>query len=408
MTKNHPIPNKVSSVSWERTPIFLCTVLMNVIVLLGCFFEYPSLGLNNNIGYAVTLHIILFIFYLIGYIFYRNYASYRILKFQKRSPQTVKSGLARRFICMILILFGAYASVETISHAATLQEYLLALMSGLVITRGVEVSSVDGGASGLIKMATYMPLAVFSVYIIAIRQNIQLKISDKLILLCSILAILAKVLFTLDRLTVIYLIVGLLLIREKSSSVIKTLSNISVLVVMVFFVAITALRIDDYNDSVAGSLFLYSRLGLENLQIIMQNGTPLTLGSQTIFNPIVFMADKLSLVPYRIITYEYIWNPAQYFYGHLYMDYGILAAPAIFFYGLFCSYIESKSSASTNRIANALLLPLAINSFTGVGVVWLRGIEFYFVVLLIFLLQIPKKSVKRLKLNEPSNSIKVP
>ncbi|WP_150114238.1 hypothetical protein [Polynucleobacter yangtzensis] len=379
---------------------------MNIIVIGGYFFEYPNLGLNHSISYAVILHILLFVLYLAGYRLHRNYANSNNLIIQTTSYQITEPSFFHQSVLLVLLLCGIFSSVYTVSYVVNTEEYLMSLMSGEIIVRGVEVASVDGGAPGFLKMATYMPLAIFGIYVIAIRQNFKLKKLNLLIFITSIFAIIFKVLFTIDRLSIIYLIIGTLMIKNKFSNSTKLLIKIFLFIIFIIFISVTALRIDRYDDGFFGALFLYSRLGLENLQLLIDNESPLTLGSQTLFNPIFFILDRISFFPQPIKNYDYIWNPAQYFYGHLYMDYGIMTLPIVFLYGALGSYIEIRSSIPANRIANAFLLPMATNNFTGIGVVWLRGVEFYFVVLLIMMFKFSGISIKRLdvgKLNKHEN-----
>lgn len=382
---------KLSSISWSSHPILLCTIFMNTIVFLGYFYEYPELGLSNNIDYALILHLLCFCFFIIGYNLHKIYTANGKLKSSKYYFHTEEPGVGHRLIFILLLLFGVYSSVETISHSATLQEHFVGLISGVAITRGVEVASADGGAPGYIKAATYLPLVVFGIYIVAIRRKYKLKVSDAVVFIASILVLIFKTLFTLDRLTIMYLMVGLLIIKDSIPKQAKAVLVAFAITVCVFFLVITSIRQDGYSDSLVNGLFLYARLGLENLQILIENGPPLTFGSQTLFNPILFLLDKLGLTTQNVVYYKYIWNPAHYAYGHLFMDYHFMSIPAMFFYGLLTSHVESRSRHSKNKFSNALLLPLAINSFSGIGVMWLRGIEFYVVILGILILQPPVK-----------------
>ena len=342
----------------------------------------PSLN-ERHLGYAVLIHLIFFMYLALGYIMFRR--PLRKHKNNKKNGVIIK--IRRRFFVAsyILLLVGVASSIYAATYKIGLSAYLFGLMSGAINLRtDFMLTSAEGGISGVIKIQTYLPLAVF-IAANVVRYFYDTKSPQRegvnRLIYWSLLAIFGKILFSQDRLTIaaVGAVFACYYLR-------KLTFRSALLIVSAYFIAsyISGLRLRNYG--LADFLFLYGKLGMVNLGISLGHRLEPSYGLQTIFHPLVFVIRYLGV---NLNAGQYIknwaWNPAQNLFGFSYIDFGYLSVIFLFIVGAIIGWIENlaKSGSFGARIVYFNIL-YCIISFVGVPA--FRGLEFWYAMFVQFLL----------------------
>jgi len=369
-----------SMFSFARRPMLLSLLAMNIIVAIGALVEYPQLGMSNNIAYGLAYHLLCFSFLLAGY--------FTRIRLWRRGPDRgatandLEMSYAISGFIWLLLVIGVLSSMATVTYVESIREYILSMISGSSpVTRGVEVRSELGGAPGYLKLLSFLPLAIYSIMVVRLRFRSYGDIPSREIYLFffSILSIVVKVFFTQDRLSVFFLLFGILLVKKNASGLIRVACNLLVFSLIVIMSLISLIRFREIGSGAFDFVLIYSRLGLENLSIILQS-KDYSWGAQSIFSAPRAVLEKLNIFSGAQIVTEYVWNPAQYVYSYLYSDFGYFSLFIIYFYGLWMRNLDLSITRSAGWIVQTLILPMSVNNFTGIGVMWLRGVEFFFVI----------------------------
>jgi hypothetical protein len=364
---------------------------MSTFVAFSYFFTFSEFGLNGDVDSALVLHIIFSISFLMGYCIFSIFTmigKYEY-KYEYKSKiklrEVLKIGLWFSLLIISLLIIGMISAVNAAVVDMTFGEFFQKWSQGTAGAARIayELSSSEGGSSGLWKVLSFLPLAIFNWSIIlAYNSNYPENRSKILfIFLLSSMCIVLKILFTLDRISMAFLFFGILLFSLKN----KSIFNIKF--AFIFFVAIVAMlnfanmisskRIDD--AGLIDFMFLYGRLGLENLAMAMSQDVIPSYGSQSITTPLLFLLEKTGNFNFTSTQYEYVWNPAQYIFGHVYLDFLYAGFGVAFVLGLASRFVEARAFRDS-YVYSSLYLPMIVNTISGIGVTWSRGIEFYFVI----------------------------
>lgn len=281
--------------------------------------------------------------------------------------------IAALFLSLLGLLSAAYSA----SYNSGIQGYLTAFIAADNQLRDdFSASSSEGGVAGYIKLLAYAPLAVTLnisaiIFIFGAKhlQNTRIRISLTVAAVCLIL----KIIFALDRLTLAALGLVALAFGLK-----RTNAKLLFLAFLIISLAdyISRLRLAEFG--IFDFLVLYAKLGLQNLELLIDSRTTPSMGFETFLHPLHQILKFFGISAVSLNSnYSWIWNPAQYFFGYLYLDFSYIFLPITFFIGCLLGYIEAKSLSGIDRTYAIYFVVLyCIISFIGVPA--LRGLEFWF------------------------------
>ncbi len=361
--------------------LFLAFVVPQLVMLLFAQFDVDEIQ-NIEISKALFFHFSAVSLFVLGYFISS------VILYGKKQGKTSLVKLSPKFknISYLLVLFGLVTSILTMTVFVGIGEYFLLLLSGNFEILELRTAAASGGISGIFKMFNYAPLAIFmlssSLLFFSDLDSVG-KSSLKKIQRVSFVGSVLKVFFSLDRLTILAILVVLFFyVLKNKISIIKVLSY-SVLGIL-FLSFITSIR---QGEGIIYFLSLYSKLGITNLQIIIDSSSqPTYNGSNTFLNPLNIILGVLhlpTLKSYLITNFE--WNPAQYFISYLYQDFGYLSLFFCFFGGIICKIIEVKKQQGNTFFTGTYLFIIFV-LITFITVPFIRAIESWLVLLIIFFL----------------------
>ena len=378
----------ILNLSWKNSPLLLSAVVMNLTVGGGFFFQFPEAYLVGDIDKSFIHHcvhaVFLFLGYLIAYIKHNTYSGIHFTEMNKVENVERKAGLLSlgwTLFLYILIALGTYCSIETISHIQNLGDYFTKIGNNEKVERGVEIASIDGGVSGLIKIASYTSLGVYSFLIHRIVKNSESDKSERILFFVSTFCIIIKTIFTLDRLSLIFAIIGLLITKNMGGRYRKLISIVFLSALVFVTIAISVFRISQEGIGGMRFVFLYSRLGLENFEITLDSNV-VTWGSNSFLTPILFLLDRSGFFYYKIPETDFVWNPAQYSYSHLFLDFRYASFFVVMLYGWFSARLDAVFRENQSNIASCTIVLWATNTISGISIMWIRSVDFYFILAL--------------------------
>ncbi|WP_333004767.1 oligosaccharide repeat unit polymerase [Vibrio coralliilyticus] len=361
-----------------------------VFSFFSLFVEFPKFGLENEMAYAPFIVLVFYISSMLGWLF--------CLKKERREVMyEIELSSLVTAILIILMISSVYFSIKTsvempifdALHKVARGEY-----GGIVSRVYYELPSSSGGSSGVYKLLSFIPIAILNVISLVKLVSYDIESNKtKISFLFSLAMItsLIKVLFTLDRISVVFIMMALLSYYKVSF---KDFFKLKCVLAIVFFIlvlnVVSSSRLADKN--IFDFLFLYGRSGLENLELLTQSHI-YTYGSQTLFTSTLFVVDRLFDLSLDSTLVPYVWNPAQSIYGHAYLDFGLFGVVFFFFFGFVSRFIESNRA--NYKICTVIYIPMIVSVVSGVGVIWFRGIEFIFVVMLSYFIFRKIVNVKR-------------
>jgi len=337
------------------------------------------IGNNYNITKALTFHFLIIILVLLGYsvkkIIVINYSVFSEIN----NNYKLKKGFF--IFCLLLVIIGLLTSILTVGSIISPQEYLSQLASKDEGIAEIRQQAGDGGLGGIFKMLNYCPLAIYlitSSYLTSFNFNELENKKIRNINVVSLIASMIKVLFSLDRLT----IMAILLVQIYTNVIKKKLSLKVVFVVGCILGLggfITASRMSD--SGILDFLVVYCKLSLVNFQMVIDNQADFSYGFQTFLSPLSFIAKFFGIgvnIPEPLV---WVWNPAQYFNSYLFMDFGYLSFLLYPFIGYFVNYVEIKrKKGSAFYTSFYFVLMFTITTF--ISVPFVRGMEFWLLIII--------------------------
>lgn len=361
-------------------------LVFQLFILFFSFQKDKIIEDGYEFSLGMTYHIFSFLSVLFGYM-PKNPNFIESSNFEKKNIIFDNKFI---IIAYCLTIFGLITSIATIGAIISPTEYLNVLFSGGGDINSIKAESGGGGLGGIFKMFNYAPVCVFMVttalkcfYKISEDQVSKVTKIQNIALIASLL----KVFFSLDRLTILAILVGVL--YEK---VLLKKINLKLLILIPLFgivlTFITSSRMSD--SSPLDFLATYSKLSLINFDLVIKNETDWSLGWNTFLSPLSFI---LKFFGYEKMISEpkvWVWNPAQYFNSSLYMDFGLFS----FFIQFLIGYIIRRIQIQANRGALFfasiyLVISFAVCTFYSVPII--RAIEFWLMISIAFVL---KKFVK--------------
>jgi hypothetical protein len=136
------------------------------------------------------------------------------------------------------------------------------------------------------------------------------------------------------------------------------------------------------NLGIIDFIFLYIKLGLVNFQLMLDTCYQHNYGFSTILAPLYFIFKfiGLPLPDFFDIHATWEWNPAQYFASYAFQDFGYYYFVLFYFVGILLCQIDNQ--VKKNIYASAIYFIVLYGVLSFVVVPAIRGIEFWFALLL--------------------------
>lgn len=363
--------------------IFFIYCSLQIIVVFFSSFEDEIIGQQYKVDKAITYHSFSLFLFCFGYLTANIRKKNRYIKHYK---------LANSFknFSYICIIIGTITSIATVGSIVSPQEYLNILFSGGDEVTDIKVEAGEGGLSGVLKMLNYLPLGIFLISS-SYYNFLSLPQSDKVKLLrikkYSLIASIIKTLFSLDRLTIL----AILLVVIYEQAIVKKINLKIFLAISLLFTILSFLTASRMGEtSVFQFLVTYFKLSLVNYQLVIENFNNWTFGWSTFLVPLWYILKFFGINRDVIVPTYWIWNPAQYFNSYLYMDFGIYSILLFYFFGVIIRRLQIAVLKSKKFFISLYFIVLfAISTF--ISVPFIRGIEFW---LLIFLSYICSRFIK--------------
>jgi hypothetical protein len=267
--------------------IFAYFILSQLLFLLGYFYE-TDLILNIKCTNAFVLQLIGILFFILGGFSYSTFP--RIIT----STQTKsKFFLSDKFFIFsyLLILIGVIESAAQVFIFVSPFEYFSSLFANTYVPGLRDVfltSSGDGGLPGYIKIFSYAPL---SIYLMALGlltfSDCEQRFSLQKLSIYALVGTLIKVLFSIDRLSIMAILLANIFIAIKNRSLIKMKYFLSIIFVLLLANYLSLKRLEGYG--IFDFILLYFKLGLTNFQLMINTVTSHTYGFATFLSPLSFI-----------------------------------------------------------------------------------------------------------------------
>ena len=364
---------------------FLCSQL---IFLAAYFYHTPLVSETINTNKAIWMHIIGIFWSAVGYFTAYFASSLLIIKNEDRQYYFKNTF----YVCSyLLIIVGLVITILQVVLFVPFMEYMSKLFSSdfdAGIRIAYHLSSDEGGLPGIIKMFAYAPLSVYLMSL-GILNFIELNVVDaqriRILSRIALVAILIKVFFSLDLLTIMAVILANIFLGFKKGY----MKNIRywLLLVFVFLLAdyLSSKRLESMG--IIGFTLLYFKMGLVNFQLMIETISENTYGFSTILAPAYFIFKflKLPLPDFFEIHYAWEWNPVQYFSAYAFQDFGYFYFLLFYVIGVLL-FVLNIRVLKRNIYSSAIYFVVLYGAVSFVVVPAIRGIEFWFSLLLPLLL----------------------
>jgi hypothetical protein len=298
----------------------------------------------------------------------------------------VGSSLLGLFVVVWLVL-----RVYQVSFLAYLQMFLH--LDPQILLRRDEILNTDE-VSGVIKMLNVLPLSMF-LLVKSLQTFLNFHKADyehlKKLEVWTLLLLILKTFFSLDRLSILAIIVSYSYQFINKKQLFSFKAGISIIFFLFIGNMLSSNRLEGYN--LFDFLILYFKSGLINFQLLMDTYDSYTLGFSTFLSPLRFVLDFFSIENItKPIQYKWYWNPAQYFTSYLFMDFQYLSLLIYPLIGFLLKFIDNKKNNKSFYYSAAYFLILfTICSFMVVP--FIRGMEFWVAIIATY--TIPKIFIKK-------------
>jgi hypothetical protein len=246
------------------------------------------------------------------------------------------------------------------------------------------LSSTEGGLPGIIKMFAQAPL---SVYLMSLGLLNFIKLDEidkhrfKTLSLIALVAIVIKIFFSLDRLTIMAVVLANIFLVFKKGY----MKNIRYWILLVF-----AFFLTDYLSSkrleslgIIDFTLVYFKMGLVNFQLMIETVSEYTYGFSTIFAPAYFIYKffNFPLPAFFEIHSAWEWNPAQYFSSYAFQDFGYFSFLLFYVIGVLLCVLSIRA-LKQNIYSSVIYFVVLYGVVSFVFVPAIRGIDFWFSMML--------------------------
>lgn len=359
-------------------------ILLQLMVALFSLMDDEIIGNSININYAILIHVSTLCFFILGYLpnSQKYYINYKLIK-KKRII------LSKKFviISIFFIILGLGTSIATIGEVMSPTEYLNKIFSGGSSQELTEakIEAGEGGLSGILKMLNYLPLGVFLIvngikvfYTYSQKDNSRLN----LVIYTSLIACFTKMLFSLDRLTLL----AILLVFVYRFFLDKKINSKAIILIgVIFFLLgfITSLRMED--SSILDFIIVYFKLSITNFQLVLDTQKDWSYGFNTFLMPLGFIFRFFGIENFDVPGPDkWVWNYAQYFTSSFFIDFGYFFFIGFYVLGALVRKLQVKSIYGKKYYTQIYFIILfALASFVSVPIV--RGVEFWVMLTLAYI-----------------------
>lgn len=351
-------------------------LIFNFIILFFAFQKDRIIENKYDFSLGMIYHMLIIFIVVLGYI--------------PKNPNKVHncSSVKRTIVfknffflmAYFLVIFGLITSVATIQAVISPKEYFEVLLNGESIN-DIRTESGEKGLGGIFKMFNYSPLAVYLVVTALkncfyVKKN-NLKNIEKL-QRYSLIGAIIKIFFSLDRLTILAILISL--IYEKI--IVKKFNYKLLLILPILYIILeftTKSRMVD--SSVSDFVATYSKLSLINFNMVIESYDDWTYGWNTFLSPLIFICKFFGIEKNVSTPTSWLWNPAQYFNSYLYIDFGIFSFFIQFLLGYFFRKLQIKVNCGYKfYVAIYLIIIFAICTFISVPII--RAVEFWLMLII--------------------------
>jgi hypothetical protein len=351
-------------------------------MMVSSFFYTPLIAYSNTLIYAYIFHIIGILSFSLGYFYPKKRSGIYVNYFYKINSKYL-------FVSYFFALFGLVITLLQINQTTNPVSYFIQIITGNFSTDIREaflLSSQDGGLNGIIRIFHTSTLAVLLInlsFLSTLKIDLKSKKSLILLVFISTFLLLLKIIYSLDRLSIIGLILGFIFYYRKHLFNIK----IIVLFISLIFVAefISSIRL--LNFSILDFLVLYSRLGIVNFQLMIESINGFTFGFSTILAPLSFLFRGLGIqIQFPSSSYTWAWNSAQYLLSYSYQDFGLFFPIFIFLIGVFVGIVDYNSIKMKNPYITSIFLLISYTVVSFISVPVFRSVELYLMIIVAFVM----------------------
>ena len=308
--------------------IFFYFFSSQLLIFPAYFYHTPLISSDIQLNKAIWIHFIGICFSAVGYFTAKYIYVLREQTLPELFPEKDHYFQNSFYVfSYFFVLVGTIINMLQVFLFVSPMDYISKIFSAEFdadIRIAYLLSSEAGGMPGIIKMFSYAPL---SIYLMSFGLSTFLKLDDvdiqklKVLRGVSLVAIIIKVFFSLDRLTIMAVILANIFFGLKEGYLKK---------MRFWFFLICSFLLADYLSSkrwedfgIIDFVLLYFKLGLVNLQLMIESVNEYTYGFSTILGPLLFVLKFLNLSPPNFeYSYEWEWNPAQYFTSYAFEDFG--------------------------------------------------------------------------------------
>ncbi|HOG17121.1 MAG TPA: hypothetical protein PLB96_07225 [Syntrophales bacterium] len=292
-----------------------------------------------------------------------------------------------------LVLLGTTVAVLQVVLFVPLTEYLPRLFGGdfeAGIREAFLTPSEEEGLPGIVKMFSYAPL---SVYLMSLGLSNFLRLGDadarklRNLGMAALVATVVKVFFSLDRLTIMAVLLANIFVIVKKGS----MKRIRYWLLLALFVLLadylSTKRLEDVG--IVEFTLLYFKLGLVNFQLMIDTCSEFTYGFSTILGPLYYVMKVAGLpAPDFVLdsSYEWEWSPLQYFSSYAFQDYGYFYFILFYFTGLVLFVVDFSTLKRKSIYGTAIYFAVLYGVVSFLFVPAIKGVDFWFSLLLPLLL----------------------
>jgi surface polysaccharide O-acyltransferase-like enzyme len=241
------------------------------------------------------------------------------------------------------------------------------------------LSSTEGGLPGIIKVFAYASLPVYLMSLGLLNFTTLNEVDKhrlKILSIVALVAIVIKVFFALDRLTIMAVLVANIFIGFKKGYMKNTRYWVFISIIFLLANYLSIKRLEDFG--IIDFILLYFKMGLVNFQLMLDTCYQHTYGFSTILGPLYFVFKflNLPLPDFSEINFLWEWNPAQYFASDAFQDFGHFYFVLFYIVGILLCKIDNQ--VKKNIYINAIYFIVLYGVLTFMFIPAIRGIEFWF------------------------------
>ena len=363
--------NKIKKAYWNRGLLLILLIFSVIPIITSITIEVSLFKYSGSLVGAITYILMGCLMIILGYnsLKHKYYKTHLTVSLDKKYL-LIMGGLA---------ILGAVVALKTLTAVAD-----ISMLQNMY--RGENVSDVrtemgNSGLGGIVKMFACMPLCVFlinsSIFFFTTYDSKSYRIISYVTII-SIITALFKVAIYFDRLTLLAMLLVFLYHFFYNTGLNKIIKIIVVVALFLFASVVTALRMDDI--SLAEFLGSYFNLGVINLQVVMDKQQEFNyLLTETFLSPLSFICRFFDIPFHSEMACDYVWNPAQSFWGFYFVDLNYLGLFFLPVLGRVIKYLEINKMNNPFCCCFYFIAMYGLFSFCVVPII--RSIEFWLMIL---------------------------